>query len=221
MHPPIRESLVLLAALAAPLQAELIFRPSIVRERIAPQQQTLQTSFTFTNTGSAPVTITRVHPHCECTQTRVESSSTVAPGASGRLLLNVDTKTFTGTVKKDVSVTTSDGKTQKLTIAVSVPECITVKPKGLSWKQGRAATPKTVTITLEPNCPFRLTQASLVGNAFDYQTNANAPGKRYTVTIIPKSTQKRLINRLLIETDSRDPRYARIPVFLSIHPSAS
>lgn len=221
MPPLIRESLVLLAALAAPLQAELTFRPAIVRERIAPQQKTLQSAFSFTNTGTSPVSITRIHPHCECTQARVEGSSTIAPGASGRILLDIDTKTFTGTVRKDVSVTTSDGKTQKLTIAVSVPESITVSPKGLAWKQGGPATAKTVTITLAPNCPFRLTQASLVGDAFDYQTNAVVPGKRYTVTVTPKSTQKKLINRLLIETDSQDPRYARIPVFLSIHPSAS
>lgn len=223
MHPSIPASLTLLAAVAAgALNAELQFPQTTLREQISPQQQTLQTAFTFKNTGSEPVTITRIKPHCECTKAAVEGGrDTVAPGASGRLLLNIDTKTFTGTVMKDVSVTTSDGKTRRLTVAVSVPESITVTPKGLSWKQGGAATPKTVTITLAPNCPFHLKQASLVGDAFHYDTHALVPNKRFSVTVTPKSTQNKIINRLLIVTDSSDPRYARIPVFLSIHPSAS
>lgn len=223
MHPSISGSVALLAALAAgTLHADLKFRQTTLREHISPQQKTLQTAFPFTNAGGDPVTITRIKPHCECTKAAVEGGrTTVAPGASGRLLLDIDTKTFTGTVMKDVSVTTSDGKTQRLTVAVSVPESITVSPKGLSWKLGGAATPKTVTITLAPNCPFKLKQASLVGSAFDYQTHSVVPNKRFTVTVTPKSTQNKIINRLLIETDSSDPRYARIPVFLSIHPSAS
>lgn len=223
MHPSITGSIVALATLAAGvLHAELQFRQTTLRENISAQQKTLKTAFPFTNTGATPVTITRIKPHCECTKAAVEGGqTTIAPGASGRVLLDIDTKTFTGTVMKDVSVTTSDGNTQRLTVAVSVPESITVSPKGLSWKQGGPATPKTVTISLAPNCPFRLKQASLVGQGFDYQTHQLVPNKRYTVTIAPKSTQHKLINRLLIETDSSDPRYARIPVFLSIHPSAS
>lgn len=223
MYPTLTGSVSLLAVLTVGvLNAELQFDQTTRHERISPQQKTLQTAFSFRNAGSAPVTITRVKPHCECTKASVEGGrTTVPPGASGRLLLDIDTKTFTGTVMKDVSVTTSDGQTRRLTVAVSVPESITVSPKGLSWKQGGAATPKTVAITLAPNCPFGLKRASLVGDAFHYDTHVLTPNKRFTVTVTPKSTQNKVINRLLIETDSSDPRYARIPVFLSIHPTAS
>ncbi len=217
-----RLGLLSLSALFAcvPARAGLEFESRMVRREIEPRQSVLPVAFTFTNTGEKTVSIERVKPHCPCTEARVEGGSAVAPGRSGRILLVVDTRTFTGTVSKDVSVYTSDGVEHRLVIRVMVKELLAVRPKGLAWKQGGPAETKTVTIVLTPDCPFRLKRVSLVGDAFDYEPSTVTPGVRYAVAVIPKDTGRRIVNRLLIETDSGDPRYARIPVFLSIHPAA-
>lgn len=201
--------------------AGLEFKSRTVFREIGPRQTILDVAFPFANTGKTPVTIKRIKPHCECTEARSESGNTVMPGQSGRILLKVDTKTFVGTVSKDVSVFTSDGAEHKIVIRVAVKEPVAVMPKALSWKQNAAAETKTITLTLAVGCPFSLKRVSLVGSDFEYEPATVIPGRKYTVVITPKSTAKKLINRLLIETDSKDPRYARIPVFLSIHPTSA
>lgn len=201
--------------------AKLEFKNRTVSCEIEPQQTLLDVAFPFINTGKVPVTIKRIKPHCECTEARSESGNTVMPGQSGRILLQIDTKTFIGTVAKDVSVFTSDGEEHKIVVRVAVKEPVTVSPKALSWKQNGTAETKTITLTLASGCPFALKRVSLVGSDFEYEPATVIPNKKYTVTVTPKSTGKKLINRLLIETDSKDPRYARIPVFLSIHPTSA
>ncbi len=202
-------------------RAGLEFKSRTVSREIEPSQTLLDVAFPFTNTGRSPVTIKRIKPHCECTEARSERGNTVMPGQSGRILLKVDTKTFVGTVSKDVSVFTSDGTEHKIIVRVAVKEPVTVTPKALSWKQNGTAETRIITLTLAAGCPFTLKRVSLVGSDFEYEPATVTPGKKYTVTVTPKSTGKKLINRLLIETDSKDPRYARIPVFLSIHPTSA
>ena len=41
------------------------------------------------------------------------------------------------------------------------------------------------------------------------------PGE-FTVTVTPKSTAKRTLNRLMIDTDSTDPRFARCIIYLQV-----
>lgn len=154
--------------------------------------------------------ITRAKPLCECTTVRVEGT---------RLTAHVDTGGFTQDVEKQIEATTAEGKTTKLTMRFRVPQALSLSARSLVWHRGGPATPKTLRITIPKGSPVhKVTEASISGEAFDYTPRVVKDGAEYCVDITPRSTDKKTLNRLIIKTDSAEPRYAGIIVYLSIQP---
>ena len=72
-------------------------------------------------------------------------------------------------------------------------------------------------ITLPKGSPItHISNAALSGDAFDYTPAIVKRGSEYTVTITPRSTAKAALNRLLLTTDSPDPRYQRHIIYLQV-----
>ena len=78
-----------------------------------PKGEVIHATFVFKNEGKADLHITDVKPSCGCTAP--EYDKTVKPGAQGKIVLNVDTKTFQGPISKSALILTDDPEKSSVT----------------------------------------------------------------------------------------------------------
>ncbi|MBQ4635355.1 MAG: hypothetical protein IJB64_02855 [Akkermansia sp.] len=194
-------ALTLTLAVACPAMAGFAKPTQSVKLRYGQQETIL--------VFEADSAITKAKPHCDCTTVSVSGN---------KLTAVVDTSAFDASVDKTISATTADGKTTTLTMKFDVPQAVIFSPAALIWKVGEAPTPKVLRITVPAGSPVKaLKQAGLEGEDFIYDA---AKGKRkgeYTVTVTPKSTAKRLRNRLVIKMESADPRFSQRIILLRVN----
>ncbi len=164
-----------------------------------------QATIVFETTGEE---IEDAEPHCDCTRVNISGS---------KLTATVDTRTFDRDVEKTIAAETEDGKEVTLRMQFKVPQAIRLSARSLVWKRGAAPTPQVLRITLPKGSPItHIADAALSGDAFDYAPKVVKRGSEYTVTITPRSTAKAALNRLVLTTDSADPRYHRQIIYLQI-----
>ncbi len=164
-----------------------------------------QATVVFETTGEK---IEDAKPHCDCTKVSVSGS---------KLTATVDTHTFDRNVEKTISAETGKGEEVTLRMQFKVPQALQLSARSLVWKRGTAATPQVLRITLPQGSPItHIADAALSGNAFDYAPKVVRRGREYTVTITPRSTDKATLNRLVLTTDSPDPRYHRQIIYLQV-----
>jgi hypothetical protein len=135
-----------------------------------------------------------------------------------RLVATVDTSKFEGQVEKTIDATTADGKTTRLTMRFTVPPAVQLSARNLQWRVGAPVTPQTLRITLPAGSPVRnVTEAALSGEDFNYDPRKGKRPGEYSVTVTPKSTAKRLRNRLVIKMESADPRFSQRIIYLRVN----
>ena len=159
----------------------------------------------FETTGEG---IDDAKPHCDCTKVQVKGN---------KLTAVVDTRTFDRDVEKTIAAETVDGGEVTLRMQFRVPQAMQLSARSLVWKRGSAPTPQVLRITLPKGSPItHIVDAALSGEDFDYTPKVVKKGKEYTVTITPRSTTKAALNRLVLTTDSPDPRYHRQIIYLQV-----
>ena len=159
----------------------------------------------FETTGEE---IDDAEPHCDCTKVSIKGH---------RLTAVVDTHTFDRDVEKTISAETDDGEEVTLRMQFRVPQAMQLSARSLVWKRGAAPAPQVLRITLPKGSPItHIADAALSGDAFDYSPKVVKRGKEYSVTITPRSTAKAALNRLVLTTDSPDPRYHRQIIYLQV-----
>ena len=147
-------------------------------------------------------------PHCDCTKVQVKGT---------RLTAVVDTRTFDRDVEKTIAAETEEGGEVTLRMQFKVPQAIQFSARSLVWKRGAAPAPQVLRITLPKGSPItHISDAALSGKAFDYTPKVVKRGSEYTVTCSPSSTAKAALNRLVLTTDSADPRYQRHIIYLQV-----
>lgn len=152
--------------------------------------------------------ITRAKAHCDCTEVSMRGNELHAV---------VDTSLFDAPTDKTIDATTADGKTTRLTMRFDVPPAIILSSRSLIWKRGSACTPQEIRITLPKGSPVTdVIDAGLNGKAFDYRPRTIKKGSAYAITVTPLSTEKALLNRLVIKTESSDPRFSQRIIYLQI-----
>ncbi len=164
-----------------------------------------QATVIFETTGE---TIEDAEPHCDCTRIKLSGN---------KLTATVDTRTFDRDVEKTITAETENGEEVTLRMQFRVPQAIRLSARSLVWKRGAAPTPQVLRVTLPKGSPItHISNAALSGDAFDYTPAIVKRGSEYTVTITPRSTAKAALNRLLLTTDSPDPRYPRHIIYLQV-----
>lgn len=164
-----------------------------------------QATVVFQTTGEK---IEEAEPHCDCTKVTLNGS---------KLTATVDTHTFDRDVEKTIAAETEDGSEVTLRMQFKVPQAMVLSARSLVWKRGSTPAPQVLRITLPPGSPItHINGASLSGEAFDYTPKVVKRGREYTVTITPLSTAKAVLNRLVLTTDSSDPRYHRQIIYLQV-----
>lgn len=84
-----------------------------------PQGERIRHEFILVNTGDTPLEIIDVRPACGCT-TAGEWTRTLAPGATGKIPLEMETAQFAGVVKKTIAVQTNDPAHPKTELEITV-----------------------------------------------------------------------------------------------------
>ena len=152
--------------------------------------------------------IEEAEPHCDCTRVKINGS---------RLTATVDTRTFDRDVEKTITAETEDGSEVTLRMQFKVPQTMQLSARSLVWKRGSTPAPQVLRIILPPGSPVtHIAGAALSGEAFDYIPKVVKHGREYTVTITPRNTAKAVLNRLVLTTDSPDPRYHRQIIYLQV-----
>lgn len=164
-----------------------------------------QATVIFQTTGEE---IENAEPHCDCTRVNISGS---------KLTATVDTRTFDRDVEKTIAAETADGKEVTLRMQFKVPQAIRLSARSLVWKRGSTPAPQVLRITLPQGSPVtHIADAALSGDTFTYTPKIVKRGREYTVAIIPRSTAKAALNRLILTTDSPDPRYHRHIIYLQV-----
>ena len=159
----------------------------------------------FETTGEE---IDDAEPHCDCTKVQVKGS---------KLTAVVDTRTFDRDVEKTIAAETEDGEEVTLRMQFRVPQAMQLSARSLVWKRDATPAPQVLRITLPKGSPItHIADAALSGEDFDYVPKVVKRGWEYTVTITPRSTAKAALNRLVLTTDSPDPRYHRQIIYLQV-----
>ena len=159
----------------------------------------------FETTGEE---IDDAEPHCDCTKVQVKGT---------RLTAVVDTRTFDRDVEKTIAAETEDGEEVTLRMQFRVPQAMQLSARSLVWTRDADPAPQVLRITLPKGSPIsHIADAALSGDAFDYSPKVVKRGKEYSVTITPRSTAKAALNRLVLTTDSPDPRYHRQIIYLQV-----
>ncbi|MCQ2366432.1 MAG: hypothetical protein MJ056_04640 [Akkermansia sp.] len=194
-------AIVLTAACALPALAA--FPQPQQSVKLAYSQQTAVVE--FTTDGPA---VTKAKPLCDCTTVTIQGNKIIA---------TVDTSKFDQSVAKQIDATTADGKTTRLTMNFEVPAAIILSARSLVWQRGSTPAPQVLTITLPKGSPVTdIQEAGLSGDAFDYMPHKVKDGREYTVTVTPRSTDKPVLNRLVLTMVSTDPRFARQIIYLQV-----
>lgn len=157
----------------------------------------------------ADCAITAATPHCDCTTVSISGN---------KLTAVVDTSAFDASVDKTIAATTADGAQTTLTMKFDEPHAVIFTPAALIWKVGEAPTPKVLHITVPKGSPVKsLKEAGLEGEDFIFKAAKGKKKGEYTVTVTPKSTAKRLRNRLVIKMESDNPLYAQRIIMLRVN----
>ena len=194
-------AIILTAACALPALAA--FPQPQQSVKLAYSQQTAVVE--FTTDGPA---VTKAKPLCDCTTVTIQGN---------KLIATVDTSKFDQSVAKQIDATTADGKTTRLTMNFEVPAAIILSARSLVWQRGSTPAPQVLTITLPKGSPVTdIKEAGLSGDAFDYVPHKVKDGREYTVTVTPRTTDKPVLNRLVLTMVSTDPRFAKQIVYLQV-----
>ena len=114
--------------------------------------EVIHATFVLKNEGKADLHVTDVKPSCGCTVP--EYDKMIKPGAEGKIVLNVDTKTFQGPISKSALILTDDPATPQMTVFVmaNVKPYVETYPYGFFRLQaltGETATSELVLVSDE------------------------------------------------------------------------
>ena len=157
--------------------------------------------FELKNTGGSPLKIERVKPACGCTT--VDFDKVIAKGASGKVTLKVDTKKFSGTVRKTAEIFTNASKiSQRLTMTGKIELAVEIEPRlpRIQVVKGVPIKPITVSLKKAASHAFKLNKVSSKSDFAKVTMKTVKEGSLYELTVTPK----------LDETDTRKYHYAEI-----------
>lgn len=175
--------------------------------------QKLLASFEVKNLGTAPLEIVGVRPTCGCTVASFDR--TIAPGGSGKIQAEVDTRDFAGPIAKAVLVFTNDKQNAQINLIIKadVRSYLDVLPRPLvrfNVLQGEATSEK-LTVVAADGAAFKVLSSESDGTyevAFrelpEKERLADHAGSQWEVTItVPATAVEGMINhKVVLKTDA-------------------
>jgi hypothetical protein len=150
-------------------------------------------TFQLKNTGGSNLQVESVRPSCGCTT--VNFDKVVEPGKTGNISLSVDTKNFSGPVRKYAEVSTNASRNrEKLTISGNVEPVVSIEPKlpRLDVIKGIAAEPLTITVQKASSHPIKVAAVDTKSDIVATTLEEVEPGSLYRVKVTPQLKEKDL-----------------------------
>jgi hypothetical protein len=208
-----------------PMQVDL---GEIARDKL------IELDFTFANESAGSVGIWKITTPAHITAANL-SKRTYAPGAGGRIAITVDPQHLPKgkqTLEIEVGLThrPSDPDVLKIDLALpTAPKRVVkpwakVSPRVLIWRKGEKPQSKTATIEIVRAEPIQLAKVKLMGpdkvqEQWAITLKPVEAGRKYQLTVKPKSTDTRAFGRLeLVDDQGRRIRRAGHPLVAVLPP---
>jgi hypothetical protein len=171
--------------------------------RVAPDQEEITAEFRFKNVGDANLKIGNVKSSCGCTVATLEKGE-YAPGESGAVRAIFTIGSRLGEQEKVIQVDTNDEKQPKayLTLHVSIPATLELKPPMISWDRDEPLKPKKVRATILKNAPIKQITATSSDQSLDVQVmKVVGSDKQFDIVVSPPDGEKRIRAVVTITAD--------------------
>ncbi len=202
---------------AATLQAGLTLDQDQLMLNTKPEDEEIESTFTFTNTGSKPIQVTGLESSCSCLEATLDKA-VYQPGEKGTGKAKFKVSSFTGKNEKFLHIYTDDpdAKDIVMTAVIDVPVVVQVEPKLVEWIIGEAPEPKHFTVKMVGKDDIHIVQVNSTREAVKASFAEIKPGREYQVTVTPAATTDIIVGAVRIETDSKIPKYQRQLAFFNI-----
>ncbi|MGA1236646.1 MAG: DUF1573 domain-containing protein [Limisphaerales bacterium] len=143
--------------------------------------------FDFKNSGSAPLEITKVTTACGCTAPG-EWDKLVQPGQTGGIPIKFYSGSFSGDVKKSITVLSNDPQNPNITLSIQadVWSPIEITPRSLVFQYDPGAAEgeeKEIVIVNNRDEPLKLSPPEWTQKAFNATLTEKVPGKEFSLKI--------------------------------------
>ncbi|MFM1942238.1 MAG: hypothetical protein RI897_1220 [Verrucomicrobiota bacterium] len=143
--------------------------------------------FEFKNSGSAPLEITKVTTACGCTAPG-EWDKLVQPGQTGGIPIKFYSGSFSGDVKKSITVLSNDPQNPNITLSIQadVWSPIEITPRSLVFQYDPGAAEgeeKEIVIVNNRDEPLKLSPPEWTQKAFNATLTEKVPGKEFSLKI--------------------------------------
>jgi hypothetical protein len=189
---------------------------------MVPRGVKVKHDFLMVNRLSEPITIVNLRPSCGCTSGRAQSSS-VAPGQSTVIEVEMDTRNFVGPKATVMFVTlvTASGREAEARLAVSsfILSDIVLNPGAIDFGTVKRGQPATQVMTIDrikrPDWRFtRMVSATKSLNAQLVETGRKEGSVSYTLSVSVKPDAPAGFLRDELRLISNDPEAPSIPVMV-------
>jgi|GEM_PF-2993951 len=163
--------------------------------------------FQLKNPGGSPLKIEKVKPACGCT-TVGGDKQVIAPGATGKITLKVDTKKFSGTIRKTAQISTNASKTsQTLTMTGKIETAVLIEPKlpRITVVRGVPIKPLTISLKKSSKNSFKLNKATSKSEVVSIEMKEIEANSSYELLVTPK-----------LPADTRKYHYAEIDANVTV-----
>lgn len=164
------------------------------------------------NVSAKAIDIKKIKTSCGCTAATAQKS-TLSPGESTDIQINVDTAKVRGTKELFVIVSTDSTETPLLPIAViaTIHNKIEITPPNFTWKQGEVDA-KSVQITIADEISLKIDRAIPASDYFAPSISTIKEGSVYQVTVTPSSKAPNGKSVIRLLTDSAEIPFLIVPV---------
>lgn len=214
MHPL---CLNILICLTTAVHAELALdqNPLVIKPK--PEDEVVETTFTFTNRNDKPLTITRLDSSCSCLEASLDKA-VYQPGERGTGRAKFKVSSFTGKQEKALHIFTDDPAEPDVVLMtiIDVPVMVMVEPQLLEWVVGEKPDPKNFVIKMTGKEPMKISEVKSTRESVKVSYKEVTPGREYHVTVKPTSTADVTIGAVTIMTDSKILKYQRQLAFFNV-----
>jgi hypothetical protein len=187
------------------------------------QGDLIRHDFVVSNAGNQTLNITDVHPSCGCT-TAGTWPHELAPGKSGLIPIQINTKNLSSAIKKTVTVTSNDRHSPTiLQLSGEVVKSIDVTPAFAMFHLIMGTTnidPAVIKISNRTEQPLKIKSATSDSAAFRVtEVKTLEEGKEYQISVAANPPFARGTNGTISVSTGWSNYVVRVPAYLTVQPA--
>jgi Protein of unknown function (DUF1573) len=207
---------VALSAVAS-LRAGLEMEKEPIELLPKPEDEVVETTFSFTNKSDKPIRVTGLESACSCLEASLDKA-VYQPGEKGKGRATFKVSSFVGRHEKTLHIYTDDAAEpdKVVNFVIDIPAIVETEPNLVEWIVGDKLEPKEMTIKMTGPEPIKITEIKTTREMVSAELKEIKPGREYRIILTPKATDTVLVGAVLMQTDSKIPKYQRQTAFFNI-----